>query len=136
MNKQSNAKFFNSSLLKFNYLIRLFTFFIFIFSTNIAAQDSLRDFLNTKTKQPVKTTSSTKKTSDKPRNPSKTTPRTTKKTVANTKRNLIEVTFISGEPLPKSGLTTKNPVKRMKTRGLKRNSRRANTASWRKTNFA
>jgi tetratricopeptide (TPR) repeat protein len=115
MNKQSNGNFFNGSFLKFNYLIWLFTFFIFIFSTNIAAQDSLREFLNTKSKQPVKNTSSTKRTSDKPRNSSKTTPRTTRKTDTKPKRSLITVTFITGEPYAevwlndkKSGQTDEN----------------------------
>jgi tetratricopeptide (TPR) repeat protein len=121
MNKQSNAKFFNGSLLRFNYSIWLFTFFIFIFSTNIAAQDSLRDFLNTKPKQPVNRTSSTKRTNEsKPRTPSKNsstknTARTSKNTAAKTRRSLINVTFITGEPYAeiwlndkKSGQTDEN----------------------------
>ncbi len=119
MIKQSNTKIYNSSLFNFYNLIWLFTFFIFIFSTNIAAQDSLRDYLNTKPKQPVKT-SSTKKTNEKPRNSSKNTSvkntsRTPNKTVTNPKRNLIDVTFITGEPYAeiwlndkKSGQTDEN----------------------------
>ena len=107
MNKQLNGNFFNFSFFKFNYLIWLFTFFIFVFSINIAAQDSLRDFLNTKSKQPVKNTSSTKRTSDKARNSSKTTPRATRKTITKPKRSLIDVTFITGEPYAEIWLNDK-----------------------------
>lgn len=87
---------------KVNYLTR-FTFFIValsFISLNISAQDSLREFLNTKSEKPAKTT---KKTVDSkvrytPRTASsKATPKPPKKIVKIT-RGPVTVTFITAEP--------------------------------------
>lgn len=116
MNKPANAKLFNGSFYKFNHLIRFTVLFLFIFPIAIAAQDSLRDYLNNKSEKPVKNTSSTRRTSEsKQRNSSKNTSRKTKKVDIKPSRNLVNVTFISGEPFAevwlndkKSGQTDEN----------------------------
>lgn len=121
MNRQSNKKFFNSSFNRFNYFIWLSALFLFIFSVNIAGQDSLRDYLNNKSEKPVKSTSSNKRTNEpKARNTSKNSssknsPRRSKRVDPKPSRNLINVTFITSEPYAeiwlndkKSGQTDEN----------------------------
>jgi len=116
----TNILFFNKTTTKMNYLTR-FTFFIIalsFISLNISAQDSLREFLNTKSEKSAKT-STTKKTGDSkaryPKNNSnRATPKPPKKIVKIT-RGPVTVTFITAEPFAevwiddkKSGLTNED----------------------------
>lgn len=118
----TNTIFFNKTTTGMKYLTR-FTFFIIavsFISLNISAQDSLREFLNTKSEKPPKA-STTKKTGDsKPRytarnNSNRTaTPKPPKKVLKIT-RGPVTVTFITAEPFAevwiddkKSGLTNEN----------------------------
>lgn len=118
----TNILLFNKMTTGMKYLTR-FTFFIIalsFISLNISAQDSLREFLNTKSEKPPKT-STTKKTGDSkarytPRNTSNraTTPKPPKKVVKIT-RGPVTVTFITAEPFAevwiddkKSGMTNED----------------------------
>lgn len=112
--------FKNISSINLNLMIRLSAFlFVFIFfAVNSAAQDSLRDFLKTKSDKPAtqKTTESKSRTSPKAVS-SKNSPRSTKKAVVQPKKNLITVTFVTGEPYAevwlndkKSGQTNENSI--------------------------
>lgn len=113
----TNKLFFNTTTLntlKMSYPTRLTAFFITLFfiTLNISAQDSLRQFLNTK---PEKTAKTTKKTSDtKPRYTAKTATKTATKNnsksagkVVNITRGPVTVTFITAEPFAEVWLNDK-----------------------------
>ena len=109
-----------------NSIIRLSAFlFTFIFlSANISAQDSLRDFLNTKSDKPVTKTSSTKKKTElKPRSSNtrivspKTPSKSVKKSSEQINKGAVTVTFVTAEPYAevwindkKSGQTDQNSI--------------------------
>jgi tetratricopeptide (TPR) repeat protein len=105
MNKQSARNFVDRCLKDLNYPARLLAlaFACALLPSAASAQDSLRDFLNTKSERPAKTAPSTKKTSSSKssyssRTPSKNSSRASKKAVEKPKRHLITVTFITSEP--------------------------------------
>lgn len=97
----TNIIFFNKTA-RMNYLTK-FTFFIILsfISLNISAQDSLREFLNTKSEKSAKTTKKTvdSKARSTPRSTSNraATPKPAKKLVKIT-RGPVTVTFITAEP--------------------------------------
>lgn len=111
----------NTTTSKMNYPKRITALLITLFfiSLNVTAQDSLREFLNTKTEKPVKTTSAKKSSETKARYTTKTastkvTNRPAKK-VVNISRGPLTVTFITAEPFAevwlndkKSGQTNEN----------------------------
>ena len=121
MNTNKTKNLFNNTAIKIsNSIIRLSAFlFVFIFFTvNSPAQDSLRDFLNTRPDKPA----SKKTTDSKPRNlpktaSNKTTQRQPKKVAAQPKQSLVTVTFVTGEPYAevwlddkKSGQANENSI--------------------------
>lgn len=107
--------FFNTTTSKVNFLTRFTALFtaLFFITLNVTAQDSLRQFLNTKPEKSVRTT---KKTSDsKPRytpkastrnTAAKNSSKTTGKIVKIT-RGPVTVTFITAEPFAEVWLNDK-----------------------------
>lgn len=106
----TNKIFFNTTTSKVNFLSRLSAFFITLFfiTLNVTAQDSLRQFLNTKPEKAVKPPT-TKKTSDSKPRYTRTTRNSSKSTgkIVKITRGPVTVTFITAEPFAEVWLNEK-----------------------------
>lgn len=107
----NNKILFNTTTSKVNFLTRFTAFFIALFfiTLNVTAQDSLRQFLNTKPERSAKPATTKKTTDSKPRytrsstrNASKTPGKIVKIT-----RGPVTVTFITAEPFAEVWLNDK-----------------------------
>lgn len=111
MNINLTKKLFNNTnSINSNLIIRLSAFlFVFIFfAVNSPAQNSLRDFLNTKPDKPAPQKTNESKPRNSPKAASnKNTQRQTKKAAAQPKQSLITVTFVTGEPYAEVWLNDK-----------------------------